>query len=96
MIQETETVVQTSVKPKPECLCAGTADLDCPAVRPSVLKEFVPVVYGHIFSLRKYTRGRGSQLEHLQVILLGDFLLTPLEVNNTPICDEEPGIELRN
>lgn len=90
MIQETETVVQTSAKPKPECLCVITADLDCPGV--PLHSEFVPALYGHIFWTCKYTPGRGSRLEHLQVLLLGDFLLTPLEVNNTPTHDEKPGL----
>ena len=43
-------------------------------------QEFVPGLYGYIFSLRKYIHGMGSHLEHLQAFLLGDFPLTLLEV----------------
>ena len=91
MIQETETVVQTSVKPEPKYLCATSAYLDCPGV--PQYSESVPTLYGHIFSLRKYTPSRGSHLEHLQVFWL-DFLLTLLAVNNIPVYEEESGIEL--
>lgn len=69
-----------------------SAYLDSPGV--SRYSGSVPALYSHLFSLRKYTRDRGSHLEHPQVFLLGDFLLTLLEMNNIPICEEKPGTEL--
>lgn len=82
MIQETETVVQDSVKLKPNVF---VWPVPVSALVSLCIQEFVPELYGCIFGLRKYIHGTGSYLQHLQVFLLGGFPLTPLEMNNTPI-----------
>lgn len=74
MIQETETAVQTSVKPKPNVFVLSMPILTA-LVLFSTQKACTSTLWPHLLTKKAYLMvDRGSHLEHLQVFLFGDSL----------------------